>query len=317
MLRQARPVPRRGRLRRRLVAALVVAAAALLLVPGALPHGPASSPVGNRNAAIGLEPTPTSAPTTAPAGPSATPAPSASATPASPAALPTPGLRALADPGDPSVIVGSWAAAPPVASLTGYVWPIAHPRLTLPYGPTPWGTRVVDGELFHDGVDLATFCNDRVVAAHDGVVLAAGRHFDQALGWVGDLGPYTRRLDAKHLWFELPIMVVVDDGNGYRSMYAHFWRIVVHEGQRVRAGQLLGYEGMTGHATGCHLHYGLFSPWEHATFGIQAAVAKRMHLPRLEIARINPLLVLPPKKGIELPPDANWAPGANGDAASP
>src|SRR5262245_11011571 len=47
--------------------------------------------------------------------------------------------------------------APPLETLTGYRWPLAHPRLTLPFGPTPWGTRVVNGQLFHDGIDLATF----------------------------------------------------------------------------------------------------------------------------------------------------------------
>ena len=135
-------------------------------------------------------------------------------------------------------------------SLTGYVWPLPHGRLTLPFGPTAWGRRVVDGQLFHDGVDLATFCGDRVVAAHAGTVLAAGRRFDQYIGWVGDLGPYLERLDGKHLWMSLPITVVIDDGNGYRSIYAHFGRVVVKPGQTVRAGQLLGYEGATGYASG-------------------------------------------------------------------
>ena len=91
----------------------------------------------------------------------------------------------------------------------------------------------------------------------------------------------TRRLDQKHLWNTLPIVVVIDDGNGYRSIYAHFSKIVVKKGQTVKAGQLLGYEGMTGRASGCHLHYGLFSPQETDSFGIDAAVAKRMKLPRL------------------------------------
>lgn len=188
-----------------------------------------------------------------------------------------------------------------VTSLTGYEWPLAHPRLTLPFGPSPWGSRLVDGELFHDGVDLATFCGDRIHAAHAGTVLAAGRHYDAAMGWVGNLGPYLRRLERKHLWWELPIVVVIDDGNGYRSMYAHFGRIVVTKGEIVQAGDLLGFEGMTGRASGCHLHYGLYSPYEAATFRLRRDVVKRMKLPREQIARVDPLLVLPPKAGINAP----------------
>jgi murein DD-endopeptidase MepM/ murein hydrolase activator NlpD len=185
---------------------------------------------------------------------------------------------------------------PDPATLTGYRWPLAKARITLPFGPSPWGSHLVNGKDFHDGIDLATFCGDRIVAAHAGAVLAAGRHFDGVLGWVGDLGPYTRRLDAKHLWNTLPIVVVIDDGNGYRSMYAHFSKVTVKKGQTVKAGQLLGYEGRTGHASGCHLHYGLYSPQERDTIGIDKAVAKRMKLPRLVIARIDPMLVLPPRK---------------------
>lgn len=190
-----------------------------------------------------------------------------------------------------------------LALLTGYVWPIAHPRLTLPFGPTSWGTRVVDGKLFHDGVDLATFCGDRIVAAHSGIVLAAGRHFDDYIGWVGDLTAYYKLLDSKQMWPDLPNVVIIDDGNTYRSIYAHFSKVVVHVGQHVRAGQLIGYEGMTGHATGCHLHYGIFSPLETATFGIQPKVVKDMRVPKLETARVDPLLVLPYRKGISTPPE--------------
>ncbi len=182
---------------------------------------------------------------------------------------------------------------PAVAGLVGYQWPLPKGRLTQPFGPTRWGSRVVDGASFHDGIDLATFCGDRVVAAHDGIVLAAGRHYDDVIGWLGDLTGYYRRLDAKKLWSTLPIVVVIDDGNGYRSMYAHFGKVVVKPGQVVRAGALLGYEGRTGHASGCHVHYGLFSPLEPGVIAIEPGVAKRMKLPSAEIARIDPLLVLP------------------------
>ena len=164
----------------------------------------------------------------------------------------------------------------------------------------------------HDGIDMATFCGDKVRAAHAGTVLAAGRHFDEHLGWVGDLSAYYARLDKKKLWGTLPIVVVIDDGNGYRSVYAHFGKIVVKAGQVVKAGTLLGYEGRTGHATGCHLHYGLFSPFEVATFTLDPAVAKRMKLPAAEIARIDPRLVLPPwSNPVATSPKASGVPAAS------
>jgi murein DD-endopeptidase MepM/ murein hydrolase activator NlpD len=213
-------------------------------------------------------------------------------------ATPPPAVSSAADAPPPTIPDAGQAlsaGAPPVSSLTGYRWPLPHGRITLPFGPTPWGEWLVDGQPVHDGIDLATFCGDKVVAAHDGTVLAAGRHFDDDLGWVGDLGPYYARLDTKKLWPTLPIAVVIDDGNGYRSIYAHFEKIVVEPGQLVHAGELLGYEGRTGHASGCHLHYGLFSPFEPATFALDPAIVKRMKVPGAEIARIDPRLVFPPR----------------------
>jgi murein DD-endopeptidase MepM/ murein hydrolase activator NlpD len=191
------------------------------------------------------------------------------------------------------------AARPvPVFELTDYQWPLPHGRITLPFGPSAWGSRLVEGEAFHDGLDLATFCGDRIVAAHTGVVVAAGRHYDTEMGWLGDLGPYLDRLEAKSLWTTLPIVIVIDDGNGYRSLYAHLSKVVVGKGDTVAAGDLIGYEGRTGRASGCHLHYGLFSPQETARFGIDPGVVERMLLPPWEIARVDPLLVLPHRPGL-------------------
>jgi murein DD-endopeptidase MepM/ murein hydrolase activator NlpD len=95
------------------------------------------------------------------------------------------------------------------------------------------------------------------------------------------------------MWQDLPNVVVIDDGNGYRSIYAHFRDVSVRVGQRVKAGQLIGHEGATGHASGCHVHYGLFSPLETRTFGVRVDILRRLKVPKLEIARIDPLLVLP------------------------
>ena len=113
------------------------------------------------------------------------------------------------------------------------------------------------------------------------------------IGWVGDLTPYYAWLNSKHAWNLLPIVVVIDDGNGYRSMYAHFRDVTVKPGQHVQAGQLIGHEGATGHASGCHVHYGLFGPLETKLFGVRGDIVERMKVPKHEIARIDPLAVLP------------------------
>ena len=290
-----------------------LAFAALLVAPSLGPRGSVLDLQGQGGApnVIAQGPTPVSA--TPP--PPAAAAPSAAAAPPAPSAVPVragpPHPRVgtamrpaeIADGIPPSRLASeiSGTKAPSIEVLTGYRWPLARIRLTLPFGPTPWGSRLVGGKPFHDGIDIATFCGDRVTAAHSGIVLAAGRHYDAYMGWVGDLGPYLRRLDRKHLWGTLPIVVVTDDGNGYRSMYAHFSKVVVKPGQTVKAGQLLGYEGATGRASGCHVHYGLFSPWETQTFRMKPDVVKRMKLPVYEIARIDPLKVLPPKAGVNAP----------------
>lgn len=52
-------------------------------------------------------------------------------------------------------------------------------------------------------------------------------------------------------------VVEVRHPNGWLSQYAHLSKILVHKGQRVRQKDTVGLVGMTGLATGPHLHYGL------------------------------------------------------------
>lgn len=282
--RRSRP----GRLSWLLVAAL---AGVVALGSGAVAKGPAFlavpiMPPADVAGAVDLGVDPSSTPPTAIAAP-ATPAPS-SGPPIAVAVQPRPRL----------VDVPPGSIRPLAAhALRGYEWPLRKGRLTLGFQHTPWGSRLIDGERFHDGIDLATFCGDRIVAAHDGVVLAAGRRFDDHIGWVGDLRSYHGRLDRKKLWQQLPIVIVTDDGNGYRSVYAHFSKVVVKKGERITVGQLIGYEGRTGRASGCHLHYGLFSPIETARIRIHPDTVRRMKVPRRQVARVDPLLVLPRRRG--------------------
>jgi murein DD-endopeptidase MepM/ murein hydrolase activator NlpD len=187
----------------------------------------------------------------------------------------------------------------PPQDLTGYVWPLVNARITLPFGPTSWGEMFVNGQRFHDGVDMSNGCGNQVLAAHDGVVLADSRNYDDFIGWIGDLTPYYNWLTAHKYWNSVPIVIVIDDGDGYRSIYAHESRVTVQVGQRVKAGDVIGIEGMTGLATGCHVHFGLFNPLETATFALDPAVVNRDLRPASEIARVNPLLVLPFRCDVE------------------
>jgi murein DD-endopeptidase MepM/ murein hydrolase activator NlpD len=49
-------------------------------------------------------------------------------------------------------------------------------------------------------------------------------------------------------------VVMVDHGDGWKSLYAHCEELNVEEGQRVEAGELLGTVGSTGRSTGPHVH---------------------------------------------------------------
>lgn len=217
---------------------------------------------------------------------------------ATPIATSAPANGGFILPRDPEPPAGRWTqrtlAPTPPSRLTGYRWPVQNARITNAFGVGRPGTEVVDGESMHDGIDISSFCGAHVVAAHDGVVIAAGRHYEGYVGWVGDLEPYRAWLDRRSGWGGLAIAVVIDDGNGYRSIYLHLNLATVERGETVRAGQMIGYQGSTGNATGCHLHYALFSPLERRTIAFDPKLAARWRLPVLKIARIDPLLVLPP-----------------------
>lgn len=83
----------------------------------------------------------------------------------------------------------------------------------------------------HNGVDFAAAIGTPVRAAGDGTVVAAG-----ARGGYGNV-------------------VVVDHDNSLATLSAHLSRLAVADGARVARGQVIGYAGATGLATGPHLHF--------------------------------------------------------------
>jgi murein DD-endopeptidase MepM/ murein hydrolase activator NlpD len=102
----------------------------------------------------------------------------------------------------------------------------------------------------HLGTDYAADTGTRVYATADGTVTRAG--------WWGGYG---RMIEIRHV-------------NGYRTRYAHLSFIArgIRKGVRVRQGQLIGYVGSSGLATGPHLHYEL-------RYGGRAVDHRKINLP--------------------------------------
>lgn len=100
-----------------------------------------------------------------------------------------------------------------------FVWPTA-------------GTITQYFSWFHKALDIANSAQPDVLAADSGTVITAG--------WsnVG-YGNY----------------VVIDHGNGYRTLYGHMQAIYVIAGQTVARGGRIGKMGSTGRSTGPHTHF--------------------------------------------------------------
>ena len=100
-----------------------------------------------------------------------------------------------------------------------------------------FGHRVdpITGEVSsHTGTDIACAEGTPILAAADGTVTVA----NGLDSWGGSYGYY----------------IQIDHGGGLETLYAHCSSICVTTGQQVQTGQVIGYVGHTGRATGNHLH---------------------------------------------------------------
>ena len=86
---------------------------------------------------------------------------------------------------------------------------------------------------FHGAIDLACPMNAPVVASDSGRVMNLTGWYQQGYGWG----------------------VFIDHGNGIVTAYGHNSALVVSPGQYVQKGQIIAYSGMTGWATGPHVHF--------------------------------------------------------------
>lgn len=120
------------------------------------------------------------------------------------------------------------------ANVRPSIWPV------LGIITSPFGWRHVGGRLeFHPGVDIAANYGTPIDVTAKGRVVY--------VGWIDGYG----------------ITVIVYHGYGYTTLYAHMARALVRIGEDVEKGQVIGLIGMTGFATGPHVHY------EVAKYGVR------------------------------------------------
>ena len=119
------------------------------------------------------------------------------------------------------------------SATTGTSWrvPVAYKRLESPFGNRTAPT--AGASSYHQGVDLSADKGTPVYASRGGQVSTAT--FGSAAGYY----------------------VKINHMDGFSSIYMHLNNYVVSPGQNVSQGQLIGYVGKTGVATGYHLHFGI------------------------------------------------------------
>ena len=124
---------------------------------------------------------------------------------------------------------GSGTSTP--SSGGNWLRPCSYTYMSSPFG---FRTSPTSGaSSYHQGVDLAAPANTPIYASRGGVVTTAT--------YSNNAGYY----------------VTINHGDGFSSIYMHMNNYVVSSGQAVSAGQLIGYVGRTGIATGYHLHFGI------------------------------------------------------------
>jgi murein DD-endopeptidase MepM/ murein hydrolase activator NlpD len=126
----------------------------------------------------------------------------------------------------------------PPDKLKGYRWPVRGGMVASYYDWQADGSFVIDGRRMHAGLVITWFEGALVKAAHAGTVLAAGRDWAREAGYDGPLDEFYERRRRKG--DEGSFGIVIDDGNGYRSVYSELQDLRVKAGDTVKAGTVIG-----------------------------------------------------------------------------
>lgn len=130
----------------------------------------------------------------------------------------------------PNPVVPETPNPPPATG--GWLVPINYTMVSSPFGYRIHP--ILGTSRLHAGIDLAAPKGTPIVASRSGVVSTAT--YSSSAGYY----------------------VSINHMDGYSTRYMHMTHFVVSSGQKVQAGQLIGYCGSTGLSTGPHLHFGVY-----------------------------------------------------------
>ncbi|MEX0974172.1 MAG: M23 family metallopeptidase [Bacillota bacterium] len=133
--------------------------------------------------------------------------------------------------GETLILLGATSGARPAQTTSRssiFIWPANGP-VSSAFG---WRTHPISGErLSHEGIDIVAPSWSKVYAAGSGEV--------EFCGWYGGYGR----------------LIIIDHGDSIETRYGHLSGYEVEEGVHVSGGDLIGYVGSSGSATGPHLHF--------------------------------------------------------------
>ncbi len=119
-------------------------------------------------------------------------------------------------------------------------WPLDNIVITQYFGYTRFALSGAYNGKAHNGIDLAAPVGTKIFAPLTGTVRNTGNT---------DLVP------GCYSWGQ---WILIDHPNGLSTLFSHLSHIAVSPGQQVATGDVIGYTGRTGYATGPHLHFTVY-----------------------------------------------------------
>lgn len=123
---------------------------------------------------------------------------------------------------EPIQVLSSSSGGSAASSSGGFIWPVDGGHVTCG----------INGYWGHTGMDIGANRGTVIRAAASGTVVKAVRQY-----------------------YAYGIHVKISHGNGIYTLYAHMSQLAVSYGDYVQQGQIIGYVGMTGNASGNHCHF--------------------------------------------------------------